>query len=162
MKRIFLTCVGIVLVTGICFGAETGKGVASTKEGYGAAGCGLGSLVFGNEPGFVQVFAATTNGTFGSQTFGITTGTSNCEKQARFASNERLHEFVRVNMDNVAKDIARGEGEYLKTLVELLDIPVGEREETYKKLQNNFGNIFASDDVDVADVVDSIIVIING
>src|SRR6266571_3742686 len=42
---------------------------------YGAAGCGLGSMVFGNQPGGVQVLAATTNAT-GIQTFGITTGTS--------------------------------------------------------------------------------------
>ncbi|MEN0057326.1 MAG: DUF3015 family protein, partial [Bdellovibrio sp.] len=44
---------------------------------YGTAGCGLGSLVFGNEKGPVQIVAATLNGT-GVQTFGITTGTSNC------------------------------------------------------------------------------------
>ena len=44
--------------------------------GYGAAGCGLGSMVFGSKPGAEQVVAATTNGTFGSQTFGITFGTS--------------------------------------------------------------------------------------
>src|SRR3954469_2639303 len=46
---------------------------------YGMAGCGLGSLIFGpvNSPG-AQILAATTNSTFGSQTFGITSGTSNC------------------------------------------------------------------------------------
>ena len=46
---------------------------------YGPAGCGLGSIVMGSKPGFMQVFAASTNGCSGSQTFGITTGTSNCK-----------------------------------------------------------------------------------
>ena len=52
--------------------------VAVSANGYGAAGCGLGAIVFGSKPGMIQVLAATTNATFYSQTFGITTGTSEC------------------------------------------------------------------------------------
>src|SRR5437868_47659 len=56
-----------------------GPGYGGFAGGYGMAGCGLGSLLFGpvNEP-FAQVLAATTNATFATQTFGITSGTSNC------------------------------------------------------------------------------------
>lgn len=43
---------------------------------YGMAGCGLGSLVMGKDGG--QILAATTNGTFYSQLFGITSETLNC------------------------------------------------------------------------------------
>lgn len=155
-KRTFLvlTIVGFLVISTMS--------ISEAKEGYGAAGCGLGSLVFGNEPGIVQVFAATTNGTFGSQTFGITTGTSNCEKQAKFASNERLNEFVSENMDNLAKDIAQGQGESLDTLAEILGISSEERESVYKKLQANFSNIFTSENVVSADVIDNIIVLIQG
>lgn len=160
-SKVFLVMVGLLMVMGVVFSAEV-KGTASTKEGYGAAGCGLGSLVFGNQQGIVQIFAATTNGTFGSQTFGITTGTSNCEKQAKFASNERMNEFVRANMDNLAKDIARGHGEALDTLAELLGISSNERDAVYTKLQSNFSTIFPSENTEVADVVDSIIVLVKG
>src|SRR6266545_2071443 len=48
------------------------------EPSYGLAGCGLGSMLIGSKPGIVQIFAATTNGSFGTQTFGITSGTSNC------------------------------------------------------------------------------------
>lgn len=160
-ERFLVFTVGLLLVGGVGFSTEV-KGLGSTPKGYGAAGCGLGSIVFGNEPGFVQVFAATTNGTFHSQTFGITTGTSNCEKQAKFASNERLNEFVRANMDNLAKDVARGHGEALDTLAELLGISTEERGTVYTKLQSNFSTIFPSENTDVADVVDSIIVLVRG
>ena len=44
-----------------------GGGLKGTGA-YGTAGCGLGSLVFGNQAGAVQILAATTNGTFASQT----------------------------------------------------------------------------------------------
>jgi len=45
-------------------------------QGYGMAGCGIGSIVFADKPGMIQIIAATLNGTAGSQTFGITSGTS--------------------------------------------------------------------------------------
>src|SRR6267154_405016 len=82
--------------------------------GYGTAGCGLGSLLFGNKPGIVQILAATTNGTSGNQTFAITTGTSNCEDTKASASATKA--FVQANREAVSKDIARGTGETISSL----------------------------------------------
>src|SRR5688572_24436401 len=87
---------------------------AAHADGYGTAGCGLGSILFGDKPGIIQVLAATTNGTFGTQTFGITTGTSNCEDTAASAQNTKA--FVQANREAVAKDIARGSGETIASL----------------------------------------------
>ena len=43
-------------------------------------GCGLGTMVFAGQSGPIfKVLGATTNGTFGNQTFGITTGTQGCQ-----------------------------------------------------------------------------------
>ena len=72
----------------------------------------------------LQAFQATTNGTSGNQTFGVTTGTSKCEQPSKFAQNDQVNEFVLANMDNLAKDIAMGQGETLETLAELLQVPV--------------------------------------
>lgn len=79
--------------------------------GYGDAGCGLGSVVFGGQKGMVQILAATTNGTFGSQTFGITTGTSNCSGAGKEATA-----FIDINKESLANDIARGQGETVNSL----------------------------------------------
>jgi hypothetical protein len=76
MKRLLL--VGAFVAASLFFFGSHAGTVQAQPGNYGDAGCGLGSILFGAKPGFVQVFAATTNGTFGSQTFGITTGTSNC------------------------------------------------------------------------------------
>jgi len=74
-------------------------------------GCGLGSMVFEGQNGLMsQTAAATTNGIFGNQTFGITSGTLNCERYKDFAYNEKVDTFVAQNMDNLARDIARGQG----------------------------------------------------
>ena len=48
-------------------------------QGYGMAGCGLGSILFGAKPGKIQILSGTTNGIYGNQTFGISSGTSNCD-----------------------------------------------------------------------------------
>src|SRR5882672_4493787 len=44
------------------------------------AGCGLGYLLLSNKDNdkVTQVLGSTTNGTFGTQTFGISSGTSGC------------------------------------------------------------------------------------
>ena len=48
----------MAMIVGCLLLAGTG---ALAADRYGTAGCGLGSLVFGNQRGMVQVFAATTN-----------------------------------------------------------------------------------------------------
>lgn len=89
----------------------------NTGRGYGPAGCGLGSIIFVPDSGFTQVFAATTNGSFGTQTFGITSGTSNCDEPARGAEGARA--FVETNRVALAKDMARGQGETIAALTRL-------------------------------------------
>src|SRR6185369_9628162 len=84
---------------------------ASFAKKYGTAGCGLGTLVMGKDGS--QVLAATTNGTSGSQTFGITSGTSNCTDDGHMASRNQLPIFLDVNKAALANDMARGNGETL-------------------------------------------------
>jgi len=119
-------------------------------------GCGLGSDIIKNQDSVVmQVFAVTTNGTSGNQTFGITSGTSGCAKPAKFVSNDRANEFVAGNMDVLALDISNGQGEALSTLATLLNVANPDTFATV--LQANFNKIYTSSDVNSADVIDNII-----
>jgi hypothetical protein len=85
--------------------------------GYGTAGCGLGSMIFHDDKGLVQVLAATTNGTFGTQTFGITSGTSNCEDTKGGTASAKA--FIETNREAFSKDVARGQGETIANLTTL-------------------------------------------
>lgn len=87
------------------------------KAGYGSAGCGLGSLLFSPSNSFSQVFAATTNGTSGAQTFGISSGTSNCDG-AGFQPGSAAA-FIQTNRSRLAKDASRGKGATITGLSEL-------------------------------------------
>jgi hypothetical protein len=141
----------VVVAAVVCLGSVAGA--VDQKN----TGCGLGSIAFEGKNGLVsQTFAVTTNGTFGNQTFGITSGTSNCEQYKTFAANEKLNTFVADNMDSLAKDIAKGEGEYLDTMASLMDVNQAERPQLYSALQKNFSRIYSSPSVTPAEVVANI------
>jgi hypothetical protein len=125
-------------------------------------GCGLGTMVWGNEAdGSVisQSLQATTNGTFGNQTFGITSGTSGCAQPANLIKNDKLLAFTADNLDLLARDIATGQGETLDTVAELLEVPAAERLAFNNTLQANFNKIFVTGDETAGVVLDRIAVI---
>jgi len=136
---------------------------AGTVYADANTGCGLGSLLWAGKANTTvsQAFQATTNGTFGNQTFGITTGTLGCSTPAKFVKSEELNRFVKSNIDNLATDIARGHGENLDAFAELLQVPVEKRAEFAAKLQSNFAKVFTSDQVVLAEVIDNTITVTN-
>lgn len=128
---------------------------AISGQGYDMAGCGLGSIVLGDKPGIVQIFAATTNGTSGSQTFGISTGTSNCDAGNK---NATASLFVLTNREALAKDISRGNGETLNSYSKI--IGCNNSNELGNALQKNYKEIFptaAVAPIDVNNKVNNII-----
>ena len=150
MKKVLLTAA----LTLIC---------ASAAYADHNTGCGLGSLLWAGKADSTvsQSLQATTNGTFGNQTFGITTGTLGCNTPAKFVKSEELNRFVKSNMDSLATDIARGHGENLDAFAELLQVPVEKRTEFAAKLQGNFAKVFTSDQVVLAEVIDNTITVTN-
>jgi hypothetical protein len=152
MKKVFIcSVISAVLIAGTVFAAGT------AREN---TGCGLGTMLWENkadDSSISQALQATTNGTFGSQTFGLSTGTSECKQPTRFVKNEKVNQFVAHNIDNIAKDIAMGKGESLDTLAELMEVSADKRPAFYSKLQVNFSRIFTSEKVEAADVIDNIL-----
>jgi hypothetical protein len=113
--------------------------------GYGAAGCGLGSMVVGPESGIKQVFAATTNGTAGSQTFGITSGTSNCGDHGLVKTSKEREVFAQENYTSLVKEMAQGKGENLSTLANLYQCPAGNHQEFGAMVQAKFDSLVVND-----------------
>jgi hypothetical protein len=153
MKRLIMVVVAVA-VSLVFVGAVFAAGQAHMN-----VGCGLGTMLFQNNADgktLLQTFQATTNGIYGNQTFGITTGTSDCQQPKNFVNNERLNEFMVANMDNLARDIAQGRGETLDAFAELMGVPVEKRPEFYAQLQAGFTRIFTSPNVQMASVVDNV------
>lgn len=114
-------------------------------------GCGLGSMLIDKQGILWNLFQVTTNHSSGTQTFGITSGTSGC-KSGKVAMDSRTQEFVAANMDALSQEIAQGRGEHLDTLVELLE--VDDKEGFKLALQENYNKLYTSKDAQSADVLD--------
>ena len=117
--------------------------LAFAGPGYGSAGCGLGAMIIGPEPGIIQTVAATSNGILGSQTFGITSGTSNCNDYGRSTPRGELQRnFVAVNMDDLKQEAAAGDGEYLTAFATVLGCEAGAKTSFLSTTQKHHDEIF--------------------
>ena len=148
MKKLFM--VGALVLSLVSF-----SGSALAASGYADAGCGLGSIVFGNEPGGVQVLAATLNAT-GVQTFGITTGTSNCNPAGLVQLDKELEVFAEQNYSTLVKEMAMGEGENLDTLAGLYGCSQDSHGAFGSLVQENFANIVKSDSTTSQEMLSSL------
>lgn len=154
MKRFLVIVIAAcVSMTAFAQGAKKNTGLIgkSVDKGdqtaaYGMAGCGLGSVLFGEtDSRGGQVLAATTNGIYGNGTFGMSSGTSNCvpDNSATTAQMKKNMEmFVAANRESLANDIAKSNGD---TIVAISNI-MGCKDSAYlgAKLQARYESIFAS------------------
>ena len=124
-------------------GAETGPG------------CGWGAMLMDGKDGTGHhVLAATTNGTFGNQTFGMTSGTLGCDTGETI--QRAAADFLDDNMEKVARDMSTGQGEALDTLANLMGIQEQDKAKFFTVTHENFSKIFSSDAVSSVDVMASI------
>jgi hypothetical protein len=120
-------------------------------------GCGIGTQVWAGSTGVApKVLGATTNGTFGLQTFGITFGTLGCHQGGKVVAEARLREFAAANLDGLARDMAQGDGEVLATFAGLMGVADTDRAAFYAFTQQNFASIFASEETTELDVLASL------
>jgi hypothetical protein len=126
-------------------------------ETASSAGCGVGTILFEGQQGVgPQVLAVTTNGTFGNQTFGISSGTLGCTQDGVVRPPTAVRMLLMSSLDNLATDVARGEGETLNSLARAMAIEDPDRTVFFAALQDNFARIFPSENVTADDVFTSI------
>ncbi len=137
MKRVLVISLTVV------FGLQAGFALAAaTGNPDTGPGCGLGKLAWQNYPHQktigVQVMQATTNGTFGSGTFGISSGTSGCTNDGQVWASEKTNVFAGLNFDNLAQDMAQGQGEHLTSLATLMGIPADQQPAFFVMTQERY------------------------
>jgi hypothetical protein len=125
------------LVTVSHIGTAMAYGNPDTGPGFG-----LGKLAWADlkrqKDIAPQVLMATTNGTFWSQTFGISFGTSGCTNDGKVWAEHKTELFVAATFDNLAGDMARGQGEYLTALAMLLGVPPDHQQTFYALAQERY------------------------
>jgi hypothetical protein len=121
------------------------------------AGCGLGALIFGpvNTTG-AQILAATTNTTFGSQTFGITSGTSNCVSGGVVALDREQTAFAEVNFTDLKHDMASGGGQYLSAFATLLGCTDATKPALAKMMQTRYEILLPSERTTPVELIEAV------
>ena len=126
--------------------------LSSNAMAVDSTGCGLGSMAWRGQSGMApQILAVTTNGFLFNQSFGITFGTSGCDPNGRVTggTGRMVLAFVENNMEQLAMDASRGQGETLETLAGIMEI---DKNELAEKVQSNFAVIFPDENVDAVQV----------
>jgi hypothetical protein len=81
---------------------------------------------------------ATTNGTFGTQTFGISTHTSGCTNDGVIMAQHKATMFAEVTFDDLSQEMAQGGGEHLASLATLLGVPSDRQAEFFALAQERY------------------------
>jgi len=123
----------------------------------GGPGCGWGNLVFEGKSGMpVHLLATIVNGTSGNATFGMTSGTNGCDTNGSLTySGESLLSMNGV-LEEVAQDMATGDGEALTALSVSIGVPSQERAHFNTVMRENFSTIFSHQDVSAGEVMQNI------
>ncbi len=133
MKKIFIAT--LLLSSISAFADDAGF---AGKTGFGEGGCGLGSMIIGKNGN--QILAMTLNAT-GTQTFAITSGTSNCVPGG--GASAKLQHFIDANHTVVETDIAKGSGETISSIAKILEC----NGDIGKTLQHNYATIYSGSNV---------------
>ena len=145
----------LIVSTVLALGLATPAALAQEgDETANSTGCGLGTMVFEGQKGIApQILAVTTNGTSGNQTFGITSGTLGCTQEGVVRPPTKVRMLLMSSLDNLAVDMARGDGETLDSLASLLAIGDQDRSRFFSALQDNFVRIFPNENVTAEEVL---------
>ena len=144
------------------FIAGAALAVAASTSFASPAGCGLGTAVIFPDANewHEHVLAATTNGTSGNQTFGMTSGTLGCEGANGPLKLARV--FMDQNMEQLASDSARGQGESLDALTSLIGVDAADKAEFTKEVQANFDSIFVSTEASSEEAYGALVSVMAG
>ena len=138
LKRVLLVSMAVIFV-----GMQVGLAMAANPDT--GPGCGLGKLAWGDYKGqkeiAPQVLMATTNGTFGSQTFGISTGTSGCTNDGKIMGDSKTVMFAELNFDNLSQEMAQGRGEHLSSMATLMGIPAEHHASFFAMTQERYTSL---------------------
>jgi hypothetical protein len=148
----------VIVSAAVLFGMQAGLALAANPDT--GPGCGLGKLAwsdFKNQKNIApQVMMATTNGTFGSQTFGISSGTSGCTNDGQVWADQKVTMFALLNFENLTQEMAQGGGEHLASLATLMEVPAEQHQAFFAMTQERYLSLVQAGETSSAAFVKSL------
>jgi hypothetical protein len=127
--------------------------------GSALAACGFGTALWeGNDGTGAKILAFTTN-FWTMKGISTTFEISGCGPEDNLfkkASSAKLRYYANQNLDHLASDFARGQGEHLDAVAHLIQVEAGDRESFQTLTQNQFELLFPHDDVTADEMLDTL------
>ncbi len=137
--------------------ALLGSSTLVHADAAGGPGCGWGNMIFEGKSGLpFHLLATIVNGTSYNQTFGMTTGTNGCDTSGALTYSGKSLLAMNGVLEEVAQDMAVGQGEALTALSVSMGVPAEERAHFNAVMHENFAAIFTSEEVTAGEVADNI------
>ncbi|HVE14843.1 MAG TPA: DUF3015 family protein [Elusimicrobiota bacterium] len=132
---------------------------AAHAAGHTSAGCGWGTMLFdGKNKKAHLILAATTNGTFGNQTFGISSETAGCTSDGSWVkADKKVEAYTAANFQRISTEMAQGGGEYLNGLSALLGAKDAAAQKAFaEKAQKNYEKIIPNEKTDAVAMLNNL------
>ena len=111
-------------------------------------GCGLGQQLFAGQSGLgPHVMAATTNGTSYNQLFGLSFDSLECNANSVITAQVQRNIYVASNLDSIATDAAKGGGNHLQSLAQLMNIASEDTSAFYSMPQSQYSTLFGDSSI---------------
>jgi hypothetical protein len=124
--------------------------------GYGDAGCGPGSLIYGKKRDGAQLLAALADPTGSMHSTAITFGTSNCSADKLSRKQQERETFVSINYNSLVKEMAAGKGENLDNLASMYGCSQDSYGDFGTVAQENFSTIVKDQNTSTKDMLGSL------
>lgn len=122
------------------------------------AGCGLAYFLFAKDSNSkgVQILASTTNNFYGTQSFGITSGTSGCTEDGVVDLSREVEVFAAINLNNLSEEMAKGAGEYVTAFASLLGADEATRPALLRLFQERYEVLFPSEETTALEMLEAL------
>jgi hypothetical protein len=122
----------------------------------GSSGCGAGWYLFKKNSLVSSSLRATTNGLFFNNTFGMTFGTSNCQKHSIVKKDMEQQYYTEANREYLVVEMAQGGGEYVDTFAKVMGCSDSSVGEFGKVIRENYSKIVPANDTPATDVLQNV------
>ena len=145
-------------IIGLLVGALFSATAAQAAGNHPMAGCGLAYMLFAKDDNSkgTQILAATTNGFFGAQIFGITSGTSGCTEDGMVSLEKELELFASINLNNLAEEMAKGAGDYVTAFAALLGADAETQPVFLSFFQEKYEVLFPSEETTAIEMLEAL------
>jgi hypothetical protein len=140
----------------LALGALLGAGLAGPAVADNDVGCGVGTRLMEGRSGLAYHVLASCTNAYTLQSVSLTFNLFGCDSNSKVTADAELRRFAAANIDQLARDAARGEGETISAFAHLLGVPAAQQGAFGVFAQAHFVELFPSDGVTSNQMIDAL------